>query len=274
MIGRLLLCISVVLSCVACEKALPGYNTSWSGVQFVLNTNSLSANSFAYSFVGKDENLKADTVWFTVRPQGMIPDRTCRIRLEQYEGKELQYVYGDNGAVVDSIFRVFPRQAKSGVHYVPFDNETMESYLTLEAGEMEARIPVVVLRDESLKDTTYTLFFHIVDSEDLRAGDPDFCEIQLRIADCLTRPGKWDDWFFAGAWSEVRHEFMIKVTGELFDDDFISSLTVDDKNYYLYVFNRELRRENEERATQGLPPLREDPEDPTTELIFPTVAYW
>ena len=67
---------------------------------------------------------------------------------------------------------------------------------------------------------------------------------------------------------------MIRVTGENWDNTFIESLTREDRNYYLYVFNRELRLENAERAEQGLPPLREDPDDPDSELVFPTVAYW
>ena len=67
---------------------------------------------------------------------------------------------------------------------------------------------------------------------------------------------------------------MIRVTGEDWDNTLIESLTREDRNYYLYVFNRELRLENVERAEQGLPPLREDPDDPDSDLVFPTVAYW
>lgn len=274
MMRKLILAISVMLCCWACEEALPGYNTDWIGVQFVLDESSLAPNEYAYSFVGKDETVTQDTVWLTVRPQGLIPDHSCRIKLEQYEGQEWRYVYGSDGAVVDSILRVIPRQAEPGVHYIPFDDERMAPFYTLEAGEREKQIPVIVLRDETLSDTTYTLFFRIADSEDLRAGDASRCDIELRIADCLSKPASWDDWFFAGTWSAVRHEFMIEVTGEAWDDDFIGTLDVDAKNYYLYVFNRELKRVNAEREEQGLPPLRENPDDPNSELTFPTVAYW
>lgn len=274
MIRKLIMSISAALCCMACEEALPGYNTSWIGVQFVLDENSLAANEFSYSFVGQDESVTQDTVWLTVRPLGLVPERTCRIKLEQYEGTEWQFVYGENGGVVDSVSRVLPRQAVPGVHYVPFDDERMLPFLTLEPGEMEARIPVIVLRDESLSDTTYTLFLRLADSEDLHAGVEEYCNVEIRIADCLSKPAYWDDWFFAGTWSAVRQEFMMEVTGEPWDDEFVAGLTLDDKNYYLYVFNRELERVNAERAAQGLPPLRENPDDPNTELTFPTVANW
>lgn len=274
MMRKLILALCLMWACVACEKALPDENTSWRGVQFVLNGNSLAPGVFSYSFVGKDDDLMMDTLWLTVRPQGLMAEKTSRIKLEQYEGKEWKYIYGEEGVVVDSVLRVFPRQAVAGVHYVPFDDERVVEFLTLKPGEMEARIPVLVLRDQSLRDTTYTLFFRITDSEDLKAGDPKYCNIQLRIADCLSQPSEWDDWFFAGEWSFVRHEFMIRATGKNWDDEFISSLDVDKKNYYLYVFNRELRAENTERAAEGLPPLRVNPNDSNSELTFPTVAYW
>ena len=274
MIRVLILSLCVAFCCVACEETLPGYGSGWRGVQFVLNESSLNPNVYSYSFVGKDENLALDTVWFTVRPQGMLPKESSRITLEQYEGQEWVYIYGNDGLVTDSVLRVLPRQAEAGVHYVSFDDERMAEHLVLEPGQLEARIPVIVLRDESLRDTTYTLFFRIADSEDLTAGDEAHSNIVLRIADCISRPSAWDDWFFAGSWSRVRHEFMIRVTGENWDNTFIESLTREDRNYYLYVFNRELRLENAERAEQGLPPLREDPDDPDSELVFPTVAYW
>ncbi|WP_418233641.1 DUF4843 domain-containing protein [Butyricimonas virosa] len=274
MIRKLILSLCVALGCVACEETLPAYNTSWCGVQFELDETSLNPEVYSYSFVGKDEALTKDTIWLTVRPQGVLPEKSSRIKLEQYVGQEWKYIYGDDGLIADSILRVIPRQAEAGVHYVPFDDERLAELLTLDAGELEARIPVIVLRDQSLRDTTYTLFFRIVDSEDLKAGDEKRCNIELRIADCLSRPSAWDDWFFAGIWSRVRHEFMIKVTGEDWDNEFIGSLDQNTRNYYLYVFNRELRKENAERAEQGLPPLRVDPNDPNSELTFPTVAYW
>ena len=65
---------------------------------------------------------------------------------------------------------------------------------------------------------------------------------------------------------------MITISGKEWDDEFISTLSIDDKNYYLFIFNRELKKENAKRAEQGLPPLRDNPDDPATEITFPTIA--
>ena len=66
---------------------------------------------------------------------------------------------------------------------------------------------------------------------------------------------------------------MIEVTGELWDDDFLASLDRNDRNYYLFILNRALEEENASRVAQGLPTLREDPDDPTSpEISFPAFA--
>ena len=272
MIRKLILSLFVAWGCMSCHEELPGYISDWSAVQFVFDETSLQPDVFMYSFVGEDESVREDTVWFTVRPQGRLRETSGRIRLEQYTGTYWQYIYDERGIVTDSVEREYARQAEAGVHYVPFDDERVAPLLTLEAGALEARIPVIVLRDESLRDTTYTLFFRIADSEDLQAGDENYCRVQLRVSDCVSEPGRWSKYSF-GTYSTVKHEFMIEVTGELWDDDFLASLDRNDRNYYLFILNRALEEENASRVAQGLPTLREDPDDPTSpEISFPAFA--
>ena len=54
MIRKLILSLCVGFCCLACEEALPDYNTTWSGVQFVLG-ETLNPERFSYSFIGKEE---------------------------------------------------------------------------------------------------------------------------------------------------------------------------------------------------------------------------
>ena len=260
------------MCCLACHEEEPWAISGYSAVQFVFDETSLSPDVFSYSFVREEESVREDTMWFTVRPQGRLPEQTAHIRLEQYTGTYWEYVYDDRGLAVDSSEVAYPRQAEAGVHYVPFDDERVASFYVLEPGELETRIPVIMLRDETLSDTTYTLFFRIVDSEDLQAGDAAYCSAQLRIADCVTQPGRWSIYSF-GNYSTVKHEFMIRVTQEPWDDEFFAGLDVNEMNYYLFVLNRELEAENAERVAQGLPTLREDPNDPySPEITFPAIS--
>ena len=73
MIRKLILSLCVGFCCLACEEALPDYNTSWSGFLFVFG-ESLNPERFSYSFIGKEETRMMDTIWFTVRPQGLLPE--------------------------------------------------------------------------------------------------------------------------------------------------------------------------------------------------------
>lgn len=52
------------------------YNTTWSGVQFVLG-QTLNPERFSYSFIGKEDTRMMDTLWFTVRPQGLLPEEVA-----------------------------------------------------------------------------------------------------------------------------------------------------------------------------------------------------
>lgn len=49
MIRKLILSLCVGFCCLACEEALPDYNTTWSGVQFVLG-QTLNPERFSYSY--------------------------------------------------------------------------------------------------------------------------------------------------------------------------------------------------------------------------------
>ena len=62
MIRKLILSLCVGFCCLACEEALPDYNTTWSGVQFVLG-QTLNPERFSYSFIGKEDTRMMDTLW-------------------------------------------------------------------------------------------------------------------------------------------------------------------------------------------------------------------
>lgn len=268
----LYLFIALLLLCGGCEKALPGFAEEWHGVQFILdgeyNATLNDRVKSNYSFYGKDAALTQDTVWLRVRPQGALPQRTSYLRFEQFQEIRWDYKYDELGHVIDSTLYEYPDQAEPGVHYVAFDDARVAGLMKLEEGELEARIPVIVLRSPSLQEKPYTLNFRIVDSDDLSAGDSHYCQAQIVISDCLVQPINWS-WRF-GTWSVVRYDFMNRVTGIFWDDDFITSVNSNAEllSYYIYVFKRELAKENAARAEEGLPPLRDDPNDPSTEIVF------
>ena len=249
MIRKLILSLCVGFCCLACEEALPDYNTTWSGVQFVLG-QTLNPERFSYSFIGKEETRMMDTLWFTVRPQGLLPERNCRIRLEQYEGKEWKYIYGEDGAIADSVLRVFPHQAEAGIHYVAFDDADLVKYYRIPRGQNTVKIPVVLLRnDPELQKKMMVLKFGFEENDFFAPGYKEMVARTVQIRDFLTEPVGW--WRAnMGTYGQMKHRLMIQWTGEPWDEAYIKEFGSGDSAYRSYMrqwLRRKLKEENDKR---------------------------
>ncbi len=136
-----------------------------------------------------------------------------------------------------------------------------------------------MLRDESLKQNDYTLTIEVQQTEDFKPGNAVNQKITLTLSDQIVEPIYWEQKnFFVGSttvrsvmgyYGKVKHQLLIDVTGQKWDDDFIQNdLTEEYLIFYKNVAVRELNRINEERAAQGLFPLREDDSNPNSEVYF------
>lgn len=211
-------------------------------------------------FFFMDDNVQVDTIWFDVLSVLKVPDRTMYIKLEQFDEIIYDYVYNEKGALIDSVANPVPNQAVPGRHYVAFDNAEYSKLVKIEAGQFSTRIPVVTLRHESEKENTYYLNFRIVDSPDLKVAGSKAISAKIAISDKVSKPSAWNDQFYIfGNYGEVKHGFMIRVTGQKWDNDFVAmiSLSQSDQVYYRQVLRAALAEENAERASQGLAPLAE-----------------
>ena len=253
------LAFCLLSSCEQPDASVGSYEPMVIFNEYTLNNAAIRRSS---SFVYSEESVLTDTVWIPVRPMGSLPDRDLYIKFEQFEETRWDLIYDEKGNVVDSTLYHYPNQAEPGVHYVPFDDPEYSKLLKLEAGDLSRLVPVVTKRHSSLKTETYYLNFRIVDSGDLKVGGYKLQSVKISIADHLSQPALWDQWFFAGTYSIVKHQFMIDVTGHRWDDGFIESLDDGQKDYYRYILRQELANENARRAEQGLEPLRSAPDDP------------
>ena len=123
----------------------------------------------------------------------------------------------------------------------------------------------------------------IVANDDFEVGDIRSTKARVVIMDRLTRPEGWNCdtgypgydpnrsrfWAFYGP---VKHQFMIDYSpsGERWDDAFLEELNKDEGRmlWYASFFARKLNEVNQARGDQGLAPLREDPNDPDSEVKF------
>lgn len=239
-----------------CENKLEMYNHD-NGLNFILKAQSDTLVNF--SFVYGPSATIVDTVWFTVQTMGFVTKEDREIALEQLAVES-------NGA-------------KAGVHYVAFDDPSLQKYYVIKGGAIEASIPVVVKRDASIKTQPVTLLFTFKDNGQFKPALKHKSRIRLVISDQLAKPANWA-WaanYYLGQYGPVKHQFLIEQTGKRWDYDYLwnelgfttgmiqygvprPTNEFFDRDYIMYyrqVLKDKLSALNAQRASQGLDVLKE-----------------
>jgi len=241
----------------SCEKDLPTWSDETCRLNFNYDIDDRSdyketMSESSYSFVYGSDELTNDTVWFTVETMGKVPsyDRPVTLTQLSTDGTD----------------------AVPGKHYKAFDDPDMAQFYVIKGGTAQAKLPVVMLRDASLKTDEVTLKFQITPNDYFESGYPEYQTKTLKFSDHMTKPTNWDKEYptaygwsypfsaYFGEYGQVKHQFMIDHTGKKWDNDYIDELMEGDSNYITYIIYKlmaELAEVNEERAAQGLGPLCE-----------------
>lgn len=248
---------------VSCEKDLQVFDDPTCRLNFYYDNvettkdfkDQYAEGSFSFIYKG---DVTQDTVWVEMESMGMVSDQDRPIELEQ----------------VDTTATM----AVPGKHYVAFDDPSMAKYYVMPAGKARTRIPIVILRDASLKQETVVLKYHIKPNSYFTNGYEVFQTRSLAITDRLSEPSYWKKAFdlgyytyslyqLVGEWGPVKHQFMIDVTGKAWDDEFIESFMTGENAYLNYIYGKlttELEKTNAEREAQGLPDLCEEDGTPVS----------
>lgn len=156
-----------------------------------------------------DEAEKAsDTLYFTVQTIGNLSgsDRSLELEQVQVEGVE---------------------NAVPGKHFVAFNGHSGDQAAVVKAGTVENKIPVVLLRDPSLKESTVVLRFRLKENREFRTGEPARLHAQVTFTETLSRPAAWNttaESAYYGIYSFEKHKFMIEATGQKWDQSFMNGL--------------------------------------------------
>ena len=254
---NILYAIVIAAGFASCEKDLEVYSDTTCRLNFYY-ANVESRSDFypnfaeeTYTFVYGSADLKEDTLWYEVETMGILKDQDRAITI-------VQIATGNNDAV-------------PGQHYVAFNDPTLKSKYIIPAGKSRTKIPVVLLRDASLKEKSVTLRFSLQANEYFELGYPEFSTRQVIFTDQLTEPAEWsyNPWpeygdyslkSYFGAWGPVKMQFFIEETGKKWDDEYLKELRDGDNTYFIYILRKLYRRLNEvnaERLAQGLDVLKE-----------------
>lgn len=230
-----------------------------------------------YNFVYKDrESVHRDTVYLTVQTMGNLSEAERKIALEQIPEYDITYKYDNKGNLQDSTMTEKPNKAIPGIHYVAMDAEEMQPLLVVKSRAVYVKIPVILLRDTSLRQEEKRLCLKLVETDDFKLGESSQLSRVVVLGDKLLRPQEWDSWYERqfGKYSERKHEFMIEVTQEKVDDDWFKLLRKDAAKIS-YVRNKlkaELLKYNNDpqNLAEGLAPMREEADNPNSALVvFP-----
>lgn len=187
-----------------------GPELTWINIPDRRLTDTLKQQTFFYY----EDQVKTDTVYFDLYTVGNLSNQDRSLKLEQ--------------ETVPGAYNAIPDQ-----HYRAFSDPQLATRYMIKAGQRHLRLPIVLLRDPSLKTNTATLKFRLTANDNFQLGEPELTWRKLVFTDRLSRPDAWFDGIY-GKYSVVKHAFMIEVTGKKWDKDFFKLLDSNvPERYYL-----------------------------------------
>lgn len=230
---------------------------------------SSSNTDMTYSFAYCNDTVMRDTVWITANISGDIYMKRRYYKLKQATHYTQETEYAEDGSVLNQVLVETPNQAISGIHYVAFDDPAYQELCYIDSNRVSFKVPVIVMRDISLADTTMLLNIEFVETEDFAPGDYNKRKQGLNISDDVFYPNYWveggsnaNSKYKSGVFGQygpVKHRFMIQATGETWDNDFMKALTYEERVAYKVICAKALYQLNLDRESRGEGVLMEDP---------------
>ncbi len=147
--------------------------------------------------------------------------------------------------------------AEPGKHYVAFNDPRAQKNFVIKAGTVHTSVPIILLRDASLKTTTPKLKFVVTADDNFQLGERNKVWRRIEFTDRLSQPSAWDasmTQYYIGKYSVAKHQFMIQTTGDRWDQEFIASIKSDLSlvNYYKAILRTALIDYNKANPTKPL----------------------
>ncbi|WP_164714264.1 DUF4843 domain-containing protein [Chitinophaga rhizosphaerae] len=202
----------------ACKKDQYYLYNDIARIQFGPAPNRIYQTSFdladtvkPYTFYYEPAGTSQDTVFFDIYAIGGVSDKDRPFALEQIMLEEAT-------------------NAEPGVHYKPFSDPSLKDAYVIRAGEVHTSVPIVLLRDASLKDESVKLQITVKPNESFQPGEKTKLWRRVDFSDRLSQPGLWNataTQYYWGKYSMTKHAFMIEKTGEKWNDEFLALVNTD-----------------------------------------------
>lgn len=171
-----------------------------------------------------------------------------------------------------------PNPAVAGVHYVSMTDPSLKSQMVIKANTVSAMIPVVLLRDVSLKTKSIHLRLELAANDQFGLGELQKRSRAVIFSDRLERFYSWRTdagasaaFVSFGKYSTRKHQFMIDVLHEQIDEAwFQAALSIGEIQHYKNFLKDKLNVFNTDPANiaSGIAPMRE-----TSDLTSPVITF-
>ncbi|HEY0177271.1 MAG TPA: DUF4843 domain-containing protein, partial [Pedobacter sp.] len=241
-----------------------------------LNDTSTTNITFYY----EPASVTRDTVYIQVNTIGGFTDYNRDVKLIQVP--EYNYSYTRDpvtNQVIDTIATEKPYKAVAGVHYVAMDDPSLKDMVVVKAHQVTAQIPVILLRDTSLKTNSYRLRLQLVGNSEFGLGELKSAAVTIVFSDHLERFYSWRvDGYTASAYSSfgkysiAKHQFMVDVLKVKIDEAWYQAiLAMQAQSHYKNLLKEALSVFNNDPANiaSGKAPLRETSSPNSPIVTFP-----
>ncbi|MDR0765446.1 MAG: DUF4843 domain-containing protein [Odoribacteraceae bacterium] len=217
---RVLPCIAA-LACASCsEEEIQDYSGD-AALYFYRGTyetmHVFQRDSLFYSFLSSGK--ERDTLYIDTRVMGHPVDRPRAVTIEQTDASD-------------------PLAAVPERHYVPFDDPAVKPLMQVPANAVACRLPVILLRDESLEREIVTLRLRIVENDEFKVGIEKQSTFQFKFSDQFLpstnwQPGNALGWALVfGEYGKQKHWFVHTHVGFTDFDADVSTYPQDVRKFY------------------------------------------
>ena len=279
---KLIYIFIVLTSIVGCSEEKEYLFRDVARIQFVAQGNNIPED-LLYSFVYTRKDKLRDTVYLPLRVLGGPLNIDRQFNVSQIEEYNVIYEYDNKGHVIDSTIIMVENKAIPGIHYVAFDDPEVLELMKVRANLVIDSLPVILLRDKSLLKEKVRLKVILESSDEFQLGERGCLTKTIIFSDKLEQPTSWNyvTNLYLGRYSEPKHELIMRVVKEQLGDEYQVNddwFEKGNEDNAIFVFWRSKFVEalnafnkNPENIASGKAPLREDPENPNSNLVtFPS----
>ncbi|OQP43195.1 DUF4843 domain-containing protein [Niastella yeongjuensis] len=259
---------------IGCKKE--GYLMYNDGHRIQMSDTTTQSFSFFYEAAA----VTRDTIYIKLNTIGGITDYNRSVTVEQIPEFDYTYKYDSvTSKVIDSTAYPKSNPAIAGKHYVSFTDPGALAIMYVQADSAIGSLPIILLRDASLKDSSCRLRIRITANDEFMLGEKNAMEKTIIFSDRLERFESWKfDNFTSpaygtlGKYSTGKHQFMIDVLKVRIDEAWWQAIfTAQAITHYKNYLRDALQAFNADPANiaSGKAPVRESNNPASTPISFP-----